>query len=46
MWFPEQMGSGGGFIDYNSDGWLDILLIGGGAWKGYTKRDINTLWLY
>ena len=46
MWFPEQMGAGGGFIDYNSDGWLDILLIGGGAWKGYTKRDINTLWLY
>lgn len=46
MWFPEQMGSGGGFIDYNSDGWLDILLIGGGAWRGYTKRDINTLWLY
>ena len=46
MWFPEQMGSGGGFIDYNSDGWLDILLIGGGVWKGYTKRDINTLWLY
>ena len=46
MWFPEQKGSGGGFVDYNSDGWLDILLIGGGAWKGYTKRDINTLWLY
>ena len=21
MWFPEQMGSGGGFIDYNNDGW-------------------------
>ena len=46
MWFPEQMGSGGGFIDYNNDGWLDILLIGGGAWKDYTKRDIRTLWLY
>ncbi|MEC9273149.1 MAG: CRTAC1 family protein [Candidatus Neomarinimicrobiota bacterium] len=46
MWFPEQMGSGGGFIDYNNDGWLDILLIGGGAWKNYTKRDIKTIWLY
>jgi len=46
MWFPEQMGGGGGFIDYNNDGWLDILLIGGGAWKDYTKRDIQTLWLY
>ena len=46
MWFPEQMGSGGGFIDYNNDGWLDILLIGGGAWKNYTKRNIKTIWLY
>jgi hypothetical protein len=46
MWFPEQMGSGGGFIDYNNDGWLDVLLIGGGTWKDYTKRAIQTLWLY
>ena len=46
MWFPEQMGSGGGFIDYNDDGWLDILLIGGGAWKDFTNREIQTLWLY
>ena len=46
MWFPEQMGSGGGFIDYNNDGWLDVLLIGGGSWKNYTKRNIKTLWLY
>ena len=46
MWFPEQMGSGGGFIDYNNDGWLDILLIGGGAWKDYTNREVQTLWLY
>ena len=27
-WFPESMGSGGGFIDYNGDGWEDILLTG------------------
>jgi len=32
MWFPEQMGSGCGFIDYNDDGWIDILLVGGGGW--------------
>ena len=31
MYFPEQMGSGGGFVDYNGDRWLDILLVGGGA---------------
>ena len=33
-WFPETMGPGCGFIDYDNDGDLDILLIGGGAWKG------------
>ena len=33
-WFPESMGSGGGFIDYNGDGWSDILLVGGGTWPG------------
>ena len=41
MWFPEQMGSGGGFIDYNNDGWVDILLVGGGGWIGHTKRNIK-----
>jgi hypothetical protein len=37
MWFPEQMGSGCGFIDYNDDGWIDILLVGGGGWNGHTN---------
>ncbi len=46
MWFPEQMGSGCGFIDYNDDGWIDILLVGGGGWAGHTKRDVKALWLY
>ena len=32
-WFPETMGSGGGFIDYNGDDWLDVLLVGGGSWS-------------
>src|SRR5690554_1229578 len=27
-YYPEMMGSGGGFIDYDGDGWLDILLLG------------------
>ena len=40
MLFPEQMGSGGGFIDYNGDGWLDILLAGGGSWN--KKTSVNT----
>ena len=46
MWFPEQMGSGCGFIDYNDDGWIDILLVGGGGWNGHTKRYVKALWLY
>ncbi len=28
-WFPETMGAGGGFLDYDGDGVLDILLISG-----------------
>ncbi len=28
-WFPETMGAGGGFLDYDADGILDILLIAG-----------------
>ncbi len=33
-WMPESVGSGGGFIDYDGDGWLDVLLVGGGTWPG------------
>src|SRR5690606_1752220 len=29
-WTPEIVGAGGGFIDYDGDGWLDIILVGGG----------------
>ncbi len=28
-WLPETMGSGCAFVDYDNDGWLDILLING-----------------
>ncbi len=45
-WFPETMGSGAGFIDYDSDGWQDVLLVGGGAWTGDDPSDIGSLWLY
>lgn len=45
-WFPETMGSGGGFIDYNGDGRLDVLLVGGGVWQE-SKDDLDhALWLY
>ena len=45
-WFPETMGSGGGFIDYNRDGHLDILLVGGGTWEESAPPDHRALWLY
>ncbi|MFQ5490588.1 MAG: FG-GAP repeat domain-containing protein, partial [Phycisphaerae bacterium] len=34
-WMPETMGSGGAFLDYNDDGWPDILLINGAYWPGH-----------
>lgn len=38
MWLPEAMGSGVAFIDYNNDGWPDILLINGDDWPGHVQR--------
>ena len=31
-WMPETIGSGGGFLDYNNDGWPDIFLVNGSYW--------------
>ncbi len=33
-WMPETLGSGGGFLDYDGDGWLDILLVNSAEWPG------------
>jgi enediyne biosynthesis protein E4 len=33
-WYPETMGAGGGFFDYDGDGWPDILLVNGRRWPG------------
>lgn len=46
MYFPEQMGSGGGFVDYNGDNWLDILLVGGGPIVSDPSSPTNALRLY
>ncbi len=44
--FPESMGSGAGFIDYNGDDWQDVLLVGGGVWSGTNMEDVLALRLY
>jgi enediyne biosynthesis protein E4 len=42
---PETLGPGCAFIDYDNDGWQDILLVNGMDWPGrHTRRD--TLALY
>ncbi len=45
-YYAEQMGSGGGWIDYDGDGWLDILLMGGGQWERPPKYGYRALWLF
>ena len=42
---PETLGSGCAFLDYDHDGWQDILLINGAEWPGH-KKTRSTLRLY
>jgi enediyne biosynthesis protein E4 len=42
---PETLGAGCAFLDYDRDGWQDILLINGMDWPGH-KRKRTTLSLY
>jgi enediyne biosynthesis protein E4 len=42
---PETLGSGCAFLDYDRDGWQDILLINGADWPGH-KKNRTTLSLY
>jgi hypothetical protein len=42
---PETLGSGCAFLDYDRDGWQDILLVNGMDWPGH-KRQTSTLHLY
>jgi hypothetical protein len=42
---PETLGSGCAFLDYDRDGWQDILLINGMDWPEH-KRQRSTLRLY
>jgi enediyne biosynthesis protein E4 len=42
---PETLGSGCAFLDYDADGWQDILLINGMDWPGH-RRQRSALQLY
>ena len=45
-WLPETMGPGCAFIDYDNDGYPDILLINGQDWPGHSKSGATTPKLY
>jgi hypothetical protein len=42
---PETLGSGCAFVDYDADGWQDILFVNGCDWPGHHRRR-STLALY
>ena len=45
-YMPETMGAGCAFVDYDGDGWLDVLLVNGAPWPGQTDGGHPTLRLY
>jgi enediyne biosynthesis protein E4 len=44
-WLPETMGPGVAFLDYDNDGWQDILFVNGTTWAGHPGKH-STLALY
>jgi hypothetical protein len=44
-WLPETMGPGCAFLDYDNDGYEDILLVNGDDWPGHAKAP-TTMHLY
>ncbi|MGB6199220.1 MAG: CRTAC1 family protein [Candidatus Acidiferrales bacterium] len=44
-WLPETMGPGVAFLDYDNDGWQDILIVNGMDWPGHVRHR-STLALY
>ncbi len=45
-WLPETMGPGCAFIDYDNDGYQDILLVNGNDFSGHPHSGATTLKLY
>jgi enediyne biosynthesis protein E4 len=44
-YLPETLGSGVAFLDYDKDGWQDILLVNGADWPGHRSQR-TTMALY
>ena len=45
-YLPETMGSGCAFLDYDLDGWQDILIVNGKDWPGHPTGKRQTMALY
>jgi enediyne biosynthesis protein E4 len=43
-YLPETLGSGVAFLDANSDGWADILLVNSRNWKPGPRRSLHALY--
>ncbi len=43
-WLPETMGSGCAFLDFDGDGWLDILLVNSKDWTPRGRRSTAALY--
>jgi hypothetical protein len=43
-YLPETLGSGGAFIDYDNDGWPDILLINSKDWTPQGRHSVSALY--
>jgi hypothetical protein len=41
-WLPETMGPGCAFIDYDNDGYPDILLVNGEDWPAHPRGGVNS----
>lgn len=45
-YYPESMGAGCAFFDYDGDGWPDLLFVNGTDWPDAPRRQRSSLRLY